>query len=89
MATVDALLWIMRKEGVWVIHYIDDFLTTIGAPISKECFQNTHIMQSICDTAGLPVELSKSVGPAKSLVFLGIVIDSVRGELRLPEEKLS
>ena len=66
LATADALLWIMRKEGVWGIHYIDDFLT-IGAPTSKECFQNTHIMQSICDAVGLPVEPSKSVGPAKSV----------------------
>lgn len=88
-ALADALLWIMKKKGVsWAIHYIDDFLT-IGAPSSEECLQNTLIMQSVCDTAGLPLELSKSVGPTTQLVFLGIVVDSMEGELRLPQEKLS
>ena len=88
-AIADALLWIMLKKGVsWGIHYIDDFLT-IGAPASEECLQNTQIMQSVCDYAGLPVEPSKSVGPTTSLVFLGILIDSVKGELRLPQDKLA
>ena len=46
-------------------------------------------MQSVCEDAGLPMEPTKSVGPATSLVFLGIELDSVRGELCLPLEKLS
>ena len=45
-------------------------------------------MQSVCDNASLPMEPSKSVGPTTSLVFLGILIDSVKGELRLPQDKL-
>ena len=88
-AIADGLLWIMKKKGTsWAIHYIDDFLI-VGAPHSDECLQNTLIMQSVCEHAGLPMEPSKSVGPDTSLVFLGIEIDSVRGELRLPLEKLS
>ena len=88
-AVADALLWIMLKKGVsWGIHYIDDFLTA-GAPHSHECLQNTLIMQSVCEEAGLPMEPSKSVGPTTSLVFLGILIDTVEGELRLPQDKLS
>lgn len=88
-AIADALLWIMLKKGVsWGIHYIDDFLT-IGAPYSEECARNTQIMQSVCDEAGLPIEPSKSLGPTTSLVFLGILIDSEKGELRLPQEKLT
>ena len=88
-AIADGLLWIIKKKGTsWAIHYIDDFLN-VGAPHSDECLQNTLIMQSVCEHAGLPMEPSKSVGPDTSLVFLGIEIDSVRGELRLPLEKLS
>ena len=45
-------------------------------------------MQEICSLAGLPVEPTKSVGPATSLVFLGIELDSTRAILRLPEDKL-
>ena len=32
---------------------------------------------------------NKTEGPTTALVFLGIVIGSVKGELRLPQEKLS
>ena len=45
-------------------------------------------MQETCARAGLPVEPIKSVGPATSLVFLGIEFDSTRGILQLPEDKL-
>ena len=68
----DALLCIMRQNGVTCgLHYIDDFLT-IGAPGTQECTQNVAIMQSVCEMAGLPIEPSKSVSPASTIVFLGI-----------------
>ena len=87
-AVADALLWIMQKRGVtWAIHYIDDFLT-LGAPDSSECFRNMQLMEETCARAGLPIEPSKSVGPATSIVFLGIKLDSVSGTLSLPEDKL-
>ena len=65
----------------------DDFLT-IGLPHSEECLHNITIMHTICEKAGMPIEHRKSEGPSISLVFLRIEIDSVRGVLRLPEEKL-
>ena len=60
----------------------------IGRPDSNECLRNATIMQRVCEEAGLPMEPSKSVGPSTTLVFLGIEFDSVKGELRLPEDKL-
>ena len=51
--------------------------------------QNTRIMQSVCDAAGLPMEPSKSVGPNTQLVFLGMIVDATKGKLCLPQEKLS
>ena len=85
----DALLWMMKQRGMlWAIHYIDDFLT-MGAPFSKECDKNMKIMTTTCEWAGLPVEPSKSVGPATSLTFLGIEMDSIDNLLRLPPEKLA
>lgn len=87
-AVADALLWIMLRQGVsWAIQCIDDFLT-IGKPGTDECLFNVTTMQRICEEAGLPMEPSKSIGPATSLVYLGIKIDSVQGKLRLPREKL-
>ena len=84
----DALLEIMKQQGVeWAIHYLDDFFT-VGSPQSNEGHKNMAIMESVCVRAGLPIEPTKSEGPATSLVFLGTEIDSVAGILRLPEEKL-
>ena len=88
-AVADGLTWIMLKQGVsWAIHYIDNFLT-VGSPGTDECLLNTTLMQRVCERVGLPIELSKSVAPSTSLVFLGIKIDSSNGELCLLEDKLA
>lgn len=42
----------------------------------------------MCRELGLPLKLEKVEGPATVLTFLGIVIDTVRFKLRLPEDKL-
>ena len=76
-----------EKRVSWAIYYIDDFLT-IGAPASEESMHNTLTMQSVCDTVGLPMELTKSVGPTTQLIFLLILMDLTKGELCLPQEKL-
>ena len=87
-AITDALLWVMTQKGVtWAVHYIDDFLT-IGKPNSNECSENKEIMETTCCHAGLPIEPEKSMGPATVLTFLEIEIDSQKGELRLPTDKL-
>ena len=87
-ALADALEWILHAHGVehlW--HYLDDFLTC-GAPRSDECMRNLHTMVDICCNLGIPLAMEKLEGPSACLVFLGIEIDSVLRELRLPLEKL-
>ena len=37
---------------------------------------------------GVPLKQEKFEGPAVILIFLGILIDTIQMELRLPEEKL-
>ena len=81
--------WIMEKKGiVHLFHYIDDFIT-VGAPESSECADNAALMHDTCVMLGLPVEAEKDEGPATSITFLGIEIDSVATEIRLPQEKLA
>lgn len=87
-ALADAAQWIMERKGVSnLFHYIDDFVT-LGAPGSPECQQNTDIMHDTCDTVGLPGEPEKDEGPATTISFLGMELDSVALEVRLPQEKL-
>ena len=36
----------------------------------------------------MPMAADKKEGPVTALIFLGIVVDTVEGELRHPEDKL-
>ena len=58
----------------------------MGAPESTECLENNTIMHKVCDEIGLPMEPDKDEGLSTSLAFMGIEIDSVAIELRLPAE---
>ena len=87
-ALADALDWVIREHGVehlW--HYLDDYITC-GPAGSDECLLNLQLINDVCRHLGVPLAEEKREGPTTSLVFLGILIDTVRGELRLPREKL-
>ena len=43
---------------------------------------------TVCKTLGMPVAFNKIDGPNTALTFLGFTIDTERGELRLPADKL-
>ena len=84
----DLLTWSGQHRGVsFVIHYLDDFLT-VGPPSSDTCQHNLDILKQLCDELGVPLALEKVEGPSTTISFLGILIDTVRMEIRLPEDKL-
>ncbi len=86
-AVADAAQWVMTKRGVaHIFHYVDDFII-LGAS-EAECSQKSKIMHDICAKLGLPPEPAKDMGPTTCLTFLGIEIDLVAMELRLPKDKL-
>ena len=66
------------------IHYLDDYFFC-GPPDSGICQAALGKAIPICHQFGLPVAPE---GPSTTLTFLGIEIDSVTQELRLPEVKL-
>ena len=87
-AVADALAWIMQQQGVgWVAHYVDDFIT-VGTPDSGECARYVDIMHKVCEDTAMPVEPEKDEGPATTISFLGLELDSVANEVRLPQNKL-
>lgn len=47
------------------------------------------LMHKLCEELGLPAEPDKDEGPAASISFLGMELDSIAMEIRLPHEKLS
>jgi len=85
----DLLSWILIQQGISpLIHYLDDFLT-MGLADSTICQDNFSTIQRFCQELGIPLALGKLEGPSHSLTFLGIELDIVRMESRLPEDKLT
>ena len=69
------------------MHYLDDYLT-LAPPDSATCHRSLDIIKSVHLQLGVPLALEKVKGPSISLTFLGIVLDTVRMEARLPTDKL-
>ena len=84
----DLLSWISQQRGVtFVMHYLDDFLL-IGPPSSPICQHNLDIFTQTCADLGVPLASEKVEGPSTQLTFLGILLDTSRMEIRLPDDKL-
>ena len=87
-AVADALEWCFRQQGICnVFHYLDDFII-IAPPHCTECATAVALLDNVCDSLGIPIANHKRDGPATCLTFLGIEIDTVSAELRLPADKL-
>ena len=88
LARADAISWALYLLGVEnFLHYLDDFLF-VGPPASEQCLITLHTAIETCTILGFPVALLKVSGPVTVLTFLGIELNTVAWELRLPEEKL-
>ena len=87
-AVADGLQWILTQEGVdWIFHYLDDF-AVLGPPNSPQCQQALDILTRICALLDIPLAPEKRDGPSAIITLLGISIDTLRQELRLPRDKL-
>jgi hypothetical protein len=60
----------------------------MGPPGSSLCEEYLSILEALCAYLGVPLAPEKKEGSAQILTFLGIIIDTLRGELRLPADKL-
>ena len=83
----DALAWIFVSVfGIpWLLHYLDDFF--ICARSQQDCLQHIDIFQSACDELGVPLASDKTVGPASTVTYLGIEINSSHQTIKLPNDK--
>ena len=46
-----------------------------------------QIIKKVFDQLGVPLALDKFIGPTTCLIYLGIEIDTVKQEIRLPKDK--
>lgn len=68
-------------------HVLDDFLL-VGPPDYNACLSNLNKFLNMADTLGIPIKHEKTVLPCTTLTFVGIELDSVKMEKRLPLDKL-
>lgn len=87
-AVADALSWHLEQSGILhILHYLDDYII-IAPPDSPLCQLWLDTLLRECRRLGVPIAGHKTDGPTTCLEYLGIVIDTLRGELRLSAEKL-
>ena len=78
----------IRQKGVLELdHYLDDF-SIVGPPDSQQCAKDLETSLAMCEEAGCPVAGEKTEGPATEITLLGIELDSLQLQLRLPQKKL-
>jgi len=83
-----ALEWIAQNKLAISasVHILDDFLF-INKKFSL-CKGDLDRFQRMCKLLGVPLAPEKTVGPDTCLPFVGIELDTVRSEARLPPEKI-
>ena len=69
-----------------MLHYVDDFV--IIAMSKGEAKNMKSNLMAMFGDLGIPLEPDKLMGPLQMIKFLGIEIDMITMQLRLPEEKL-
>ena len=80
----DGLEWILKSNyGLQhVIHILDDFFIVERSKLA--CLSSFSTLLRVFMSLKAPVVASKTIGPSQEIEFMGIVLDSVRMEARLP-----
>ena len=83
-----ALEWIALYELLisFVDHILDDFI--IGEPTESECSTSLRSLLIMFHNLGVPTAPGKTIGPTQVIEFLGILLDSIKLEARLPQDKI-
>ena len=82
-----ALEWVAQNKLHinHIIHLLDDFLII---PASHEiCQRQLNLFADLCGHLGVPIAPEKTCGPATTLSFAGIELDTIELEACLPAEK--
>lgn len=76
----------MRRRGYHVVCYLDDML--VVGPSYASTLTGLNSLLALLRHLGFQINYSKVEGPVQRLVFLGIVLDSLRMTLELPQGKM-
>lgn len=90
----DAIEWILLNQCLvsFVCHILDDFLiiepASSSPPLNLLCQQSLTSMLLTFRNLGIPIAANETEGPSTTLEFMGIILDTLRMEARLPADKV-
>ena len=87
-AIADAIEWIVCKKGEICSPLPRRLHNGRHTPQGDKRMHNLQALLQVCSELGVPIAVEKTEGPTTCIVLLGIEIDSVAMELRLPAQKL-
>ena len=70
-----------------ITHYLDDFLLIGNSMAHCEVLMSTF--KEVCAQLGVPLAAEKTEGPCHKITYLGLVIDAVKREVRVPGDKIN
>ncbi|XP_067681481.1 uncharacterized protein [Haliotis asinina] len=84
------LQWCITKHthSASIMHYLDDFLVG-GRAQSGKCKYLLDSSIQLFRHFGIPIAQEKTVQPTTTIKFLGITIDTISMEIRIPPEKIN
>ncbi len=68
-------------------HYLDDFLFC-GQAGTVDCLNLMKAFEHVCTDIGVPINRDKTEGPTTQICYLGLDIDSEKGLISVPHEKI-
>jgi hypothetical protein len=80
-----ALTYIAREKGVSCVNYLDDFGGAESPPMALNAFET---LGEVLASAGAEESIEKACPPATVMTFLGVEIDTLAMEIRVPQDKL-
>ena len=85
----EALAWILHNNYNVsnLIHYLDDYFLA-GPPSAPTCGNYLQRFLQVCRQLGVPIATQKVEGPTAIITFLGLELDSLKQQIRLPTDKL-
>jgi hypothetical protein len=82
--------WVLRNQfGVrWTCHYADDHLLVAQESGGQSATSVAHRFDAAASELGVTIKPEKRLGPATTMMYLGIELDSVAMQARLSDERL-
>ena len=81
----DAVRYVMHQKGFTMIDYIDDY---VGMGVPSVAWESFHALLDLMTQLGLTVSDKKLVHPVTQVTCLGILIDTIKGTILIPPDKL-